>query len=549
MGSLDKIKNEKELSIWKDKFTANSVVVSEKLDGVSLEVVYENGNISLYTRGDGTYGRNISHILKYIEIPKPVANIAIRAEIIIPKSEFIPFYKESNNPESFNLRNCVSGLINRTKTAVPELKDAHVVAYEIIDSSSTMEEQLNNLQVMGFKVPKYVVLDQHEFTYKNLAELLAEWKEKSDYNIDGVVVTANSVYVRNIDGNPDYAFAFKQLDDNNVSDATVTEIEWNISRHGVIKPVMVIEPVKLAGVVIRRITAHNAQVIYRNNIGKGAIIKITRSGDVIPYLLDVVKPATVPDMPTCSWEWNETGVDIVYTGNRNREQDISKIEYFFSTIGVEGLGLAIVTKLYDYKFDTVKKIIDITVDDLLGIEGFQKRSATRLIDNINAALQNVTLDMLMNASGVFGIGLGAKRCAQIFSSIPNVLEYSSMKELQHEINKIPGFSTIVSSIFIEGLPKFIEFYKELAIPVKTKVLDNVDNLKFSGKTVVFSGVRDKELERYIVDNGGNIGSSISKNTSILVVKDSAAGSSKVNKARELNVLIKSIHEFKEEHNV
>ena len=183
MGSLDKIKNEKELSIWKDKFTANSVVVSEKLDGVSLEVVYENGNISLYTRGDGTYGRNISHILKYIEIPKPVANIAIRAEIIIPKSEFIPFYKESNNPESFNLRNCVSGLINRTKTAVPELKDAHVVAYEIIDSSSTMEEQLNNLQVMGFKVPKYVVLDQHEFTYKNLAELLAEWKEKSDYNL------------------------------------------------------------------------------------------------------------------------------------------------------------------------------------------------------------------------------------------------------------------------------------------------------------------------------------------------------------------------------
>lgn len=543
MGSLDKLKTDFSIKNWKKQYNG-FVAVMEKLDGVSLQIVYIDGNVNVFTRGNGEYGRNISHILKYVDIPKIKENLAIRAEILIPKSLYTSFYKETNSSSSFNLRNCVSGLINRVKSDTPELKYAHVVAYEIINSEQNIVSQLSTLQQLGFKTPKVTVLSS-EFDCGVLSELLLDWKSASLYDIDGLVISTLDKYIRNQSGNPEYSFAFKQTNDDNIAIVSVEEVEWNISRHGIMKPVLIVEPVKLAGVMVSRVTAHNASIIFNNRIGVGTKVKITRSGDVIPYLLEVIEPSIKPSMPSSKWKWNDSMIDIIYHGDDTRDHDISIIEYFFDTIGVERIKKGIITKLYDNGFDTIKKIMYISEYDLLQIDGIKSTLAKKITNNIYKAVENLTLDMLMNASGIFGIGLGQKRCFQIINEYPNFMNYTSIEKLKQDIIMLPGFSDIMAQIVVDGYLKFKSFYEDLGIKVKSKSIVIRDNPLVSNKIFIFTGFRNEEWERLIVENGGKIGNTVTKNTHMVIVKDIATSSSKIGKAKELNVKICYKQQFEE----
>ncbi len=164
------------------------------------------------------------------------------------------------------------------------------------------------------KLDEYNIIElKDELTNEFLSEKLVEWREDYEYLIDGIIVTNDKIYPR-ISKNPDHSFAFKQLLADEFAESFVTDVIWTPSKDGYLKPVVIIEPVELDGVIIKRITGNNAKYIEDNKIGLGAKIKLIRSGNVIPKIQEILEPASNPLLPSKelypNYKYNETGVDI-----------------------------------------------------------------------------------------------------------------------------------------------------------------------------------------------------------------------------------------------
>ena len=141
-----------------------------------------------------------------------------------------------------------------------------------------------------------------------LSSYFKEKKSNNVYDIDGIIITNDLQYKRNDSGNPKYSFAFKELIEDQIVETVVTDVEWNLSKDGLIKPRVHVKPIVIAGITIMHVTGHYAKNIVDNGIGKGAIVKMTRAGEVIPYILEVIKKV-IPSKPKIAHEWNSTKVD------------------------------------------------------------------------------------------------------------------------------------------------------------------------------------------------------------------------------------------------
>ena len=406
LGSMDKVKpeNTNKITNWLNKNSSEEYIIESKLDGVSCLLVSNNGSISLYTRGDGSIGADISHLARHIKtIPnRDLENIALRGELIMK----INVFENKYSSEYKNARNLVSGVVNR-KTLSPIIEDIDFVAYEIVsfDSSQNTREiekpsfQIKFMKKMGFQVVDYDIIE--EINTDILAEKLAEFKQHSLYEMDGLIVQPDAKYTRNTSGNPDYAFAFKILSE--VAEARVVGVEWNVSKWGALKPRVRIEPVELAGVSITYATGFNGKFINDNKIGPGSVILITRSGDVIPYILKILV-STEADMPkNIEYTWNETGVDII-TGNCDNIC-INRLRSFFEQLGIKFMGEATIRKIYEHGIDNLLKIIEASKEDLLRVEGFKQKTVDRIYNNIHTTLNDVPLVDVLGASGIFGQGI------------------------------------------------------------------------------------------------------------------------------------------------
>ena len=344
LGSMDKFKPEddSEIKRWLDKNRANEYIIEDKLDGVSCLVVVKKGRIKLYTRGDGIIGADISYLAPYFDtIPEKIdVDISIRGELIMPVDVFNKKYsKEYANP-----RNMVAGRIGAKKIR-EGISDIKFIAYEIV-GEGIMDKpsiQLNYLQQLGFSTVKNEIV--HTITTETLIETFLRFKNDNIFEIDGIIIQPDKKYERNTDGNPDYAFAFKMRLKDNIVETEVVDVTWNVSKWGQLKPRIKIKPVKLGGVTITYTTGFNAKYIYDNKIGEGAKIKITRSGDVIPYIVEVVKKAKEPDMPVVTWKWNKSGVDII-TDELDAIMCIKLLHSFFDKLNVKQLGEQRIGKLY-----------------------------------------------------------------------------------------------------------------------------------------------------------------------------------------------------------
>ena len=168
---------------------------------------------------------------------------------------------------------------------------------------------------------------------QSLSDLLVAWRTNHEYEIDGVICIDDKIYPRQT-GNPAYAFAFKMVLSDQIAEAKVLDVIWTPSKDGYLKPRVQIEPLRLGGVKIEYATGFNAKFIEDNRIGVGALIRLTRSGDVIPHIIAVVQPAEQAQMPLLAYEWNATNVDIML---QNKTDDVTvkekNITYFFSVKG------------------------------------------------------------------------------------------------------------------------------------------------------------------------------------------------------------------------
>lgn len=516
MGSMDKVKlGSSSLRSFIKKYTADKCIM-DKLDGSSMLIdLRDPSSIKAYTRGNGTFGQDISSKAIYIKglehINTSTIGGYIRGEAIVNKTMW-----EKIAEKGANARNYVAGVINRKEITPEDLANIEFVAYEWISDSSeklSISEQLEKL-----KTHKYLTV-RHEI-YKieaedDLPEILINYRKTSDYEIDGIIVQENVYHPRNTSGNPKYAKAFKmnELDDSAIT--RVQKIEWNPSKANLLKPVVYFDKIHLTGVDITKATGHNAKNIVNMSIGKGALIKVIRSGGVIPKIIEVIEKAK-PELPKVEFEWNATGTDILLKdAGENKTIAVKKMEYFINTLGISFLKIGMLNKLYDKGCKTIYDILFLTRDLIMAykLPGIKIKTATKIENSLQYGLNNCTIDLLAAATPYFQ-GIGKKKMKLLVDNLPNWLQISK-DTLKNKINEIDGFSEKSSISILKGIDTFKDFYKAYQLTgFKVKNAAEESKVKITGKLAgnvyVFTGFRDSELAAKIKANGGKVVDSMSK---------------------------------------
>jgi len=575
MGSLKKIKPDKEiLYSWLENYKG-PFILSDKEDGISAQFYKKSDTeYAMYTRGDGLIGSDISNLIQYI-IPKDVIlndipiGTSIRGEIVMSKINFSTIKNVMKNA-----RNAVAGLVN-SKTIDYSFKKmiklCDFVTYEVIYPRYKSSKQLKLLHEWNFHVVPYKV--EKKLTYDDLTNYLKDRRNNSIYDIDGIVVVDDKDVNQHIEGYPDYAFAFKTVLSDQVCIATVKNVLWEASMDGYLKPKIEIIPIELGGTTITYATAFNAKFVEDNKLGPGAKVKLVRSGDVIPHIIEVIKSATITQMPNIPYKWTSTHVDIIVKDLFGAQSDVittKRLTYFFKTIGVKYLSEGILTKLVNNGYKTVVDILSADKENLTEIDGIGHKMITKIYDNIDEAFKKVKLQQLMAATHIFGRGLGEKKIREILLIYPDIMNNKwSNVTFSDNIMKIDGFSTITTTKFCENFEEFKKMYKDISkyydlthlnyIKKKNKInkiqidineldideLDHKDNINkdIINKSFVFTGFRDTELEEKINNLGGKITSKVSKNTTAVVTTDIENKSTKLIDANKLKIPIMSKNEF------
>ena len=554
MWSMDKIKPDtKELEKFKSKYSG-PYVISCKLDGVSALYSTEEDSPKLYTRGDGKYGQSINHLIEHLNLPTN-KNITLRGELIIKETLF----QEKYSSKYSNSRNFISGLVNKKKISEDDiniLKDIDFVGYEVIKPENLKpSEQLNLILSLNGNSVKFMdSINSEELTNEFLSEKLVNWRSNNEYTIDGIICIDDKVYPRE-SKNPTHAFAFKMVLSDQSAEAKVLDVLWSASKDGFLKPRVKIEEVNIGGTKINYATGFNAKFIIDNKIGVGAVIKIIRSGDVIPKIEEVITGAETPLMPKEKYIWNETHVDIML---ENKEDDetvkLKNIAGFFKTLEVDGLGEANIKKIIKVGGNSIGKIIAMTINDLMKVEGFKEKMATKIYKSIQKQITKSSLATIAAASNIFGRGFGEKRIELILKELPNIItEDSSNQEKINKLKVIDGLGRKTSEQFVEKIPEFKKFISEAKLEDKLSKKESPKKspkkeLPLSNKMVLLSDVKGKKKITEKIENlGGEVVTNISKNVNLLIVGSLDDETIKMKKAKEYNIEIISIEEFNKKY--
>ena len=562
MWSMDKIKPDTSaLDKFKQTYKG-PYVISAKLDGVSALYSTENDQANLYTRGDGKYGHLINHLIPYLKLPTE-KNITLRGELMIKEELFKLKYKGQFS----NSRNFISGLVNRkTLTQLEEqiLEDIDFVTYEVLmPQNLTPSQQYNKaVELNTICVLNIQDINAEQLTNDYLSSKLLEYRTTYLYSIDGIICIDDNVYPR-VSKNPDHAFAFKMVLTDQEIEAKVVDVLWTVSSNGLIKPRVQFEPVTIGGVSITYATGFNAKFIKDNNIGLGALVKLIRSGDVIPYIAEVLVPAQAPLMPNSTeyeYIWNSTNIDIILVNNKTDPRVIEKtIIKFFKDLEVEGLGDKNVKKIIASGANTIEKIINASVEDLMKVEGFKQKMASKIHDSIKTQVKKATLAQLASASNIFGQGFAEKTINTILEAIPNILTSDLAEEEKvAQITAIKGFADKTARQFVKSIAQFNSFMEkirpineeqkelketieenELKETIEESELKEEDQQSNSLKNKVLvlsdfgkSVYTKKEITNEVIKLGGHVEATLTKETNILVVGNILKQTTKIVKAKK-----------------
>lgn len=559
MGSLDQV-YEAELTQWVEQkeLEDETIIISEKLDGVSCMLIYNStGDLQIaYSRGNGVEGADITrHVRKICNLPEKninMAGCAIRAEIIVSHENFKTLQKlikTRSNKQYKNARNLIAGLMNAKENNNIVYEYINVICYEIINQPLSKSDQLTKLKLCGFQVPWFVDILGLKLTDHELSSIIQIRKDVGAYEIDGVVLDVDD-YEKRLSLNPTrdtfnpaYSVKYKVVDSNNVKRATVQNVEWNISKHGYLKPKVVFDAVDVGGVTIKNATGFNAKFIKDNNIGPGAVVELVRSGDVIPFIRSVLIQSESPKLPNpkLEWEWNETNVDIVLQNpDDNPEVKMQQIIDFFTSLNVAHLKEGNIRKFANYigSFDIIDFLNSDSKDWQLAIG----TNGLKIHQSITERFSNLNIYELMGSTSIFGRGLGKRKFKLLLQSI----SFEDLKSATVEqIAQVEGFDIKTAEKIITGMSTFCEWLDRLGEFVNITYENNTSEGKFKGHKVCFTGFRDKVLAEKVESLGGVIQSAVSSKTTYLVAANPNSTSSKMKKARTVpGITIFSVEEFK-----
>lgn len=551
MGSLIQT-YEGETIKWviKNKWQEEYFVISDKQDGNSGAICYDkNGNFSItYSRGNGIEGSDTTRHIKNMNIPKTIDfKGIIRVEIEMEDDVFFnnqsKLTKKDGTPYE-NPRNYVSGKMNAEVSPDWFYKNVKVFGTSVVEPEMDKVEQFEYMKKIGFDIPEYIVVKGKELTDEFLEKYLTERREKlkGKCAIDGIVIDINSKDIRVKMGlkentkNPDYARKFKVADESNFINANVVKVHYEASGYGYLNPRVEIEPVKLNGVTITYTTAHNAKYILENNIGKGSVIRLTRSGDVIPYIVDVINSteAELPDEKIYGeMYWSENKVDLILKNpSENREAVINKLTNISVGFDIPMLKEASIEKLYDNGgIRCFSEIIKMDENQLKTIIG--NSAGEKIFKGLKEKLTNIKPSLLVGKIQMLGRGIGSRKMDK-FLEVISWENFISKNFTKEEVISIEGYSEKSYNTIMENLDeclnfvKSIEGYYSFSKSVKNKTTNELENFGF-----IFTGIRDAAFSEYLETIGGKQLSSIKAGNNYLICKDKSSNSAKMKKAISL----------------
>ncbi len=581
MLSFDDIFNEDEIIAFDErikKTIKNPIyTVEPKMDGLSGSLIYEKGLLTrVATRGDGVVGENITANGRTIKsIPLRLnkdIDIEVRGEIYMSKASFERANKEKEkNGEALfaNPRNAAAGSVRQLDSRITASRGLDFMAYFIPNPKDygikTQEESLKYLRKLGF-VTNYklnTVAHNAEEIIKDIKKL-AEIRKDLPYEIDGVVLKVNSLededklgYTARV---PRWGIAYKFPAEEVLT--TLKEIKFTVGRTGRITPNAIFSPVHVAGSLISKATLHNEDYCIAKDIRVGDVISIRKAGDVIPEVVRVLperrtgneeKFKMLEECPICHTRIvrNDKEADYYCPNDMCPARKIENIIHFASrpAMNIDGMGEAILEDLYNEGFITdITDIYDIDryEEELINLEGYGKKK----IDNLKTATtksKSNSLEKLLFGLGIRNVGAKtAKILARYYKNIDNLMN-ASIEELT-DINDVgPIIAKSIREYFSnEDNIRIINKLKDIGVNMNYINNSNYEEKdEFMGKTFVLTGTlvnitRDKASE--IIENlGGKVSSSVSKNTSAVIVGDNPG--SKYDKAVSLNIPIWKEEEF------
>ena len=574
MKSLDKVKNIQGIQSWLQSLSLNeneSVVIMPKFDGLAL--LYSIEQQKAYSRGGSeNEGQDCTphyQMLRNREKHRPKWN-CVFGEFVFNKYQWALHFANQISPETGSKykspRNTAAGLLNRD-TPSELIKHVDFYKYGIdsdsLDNFNSYHDLLINLALEYDQRTMCCVTPANKITEEKLLELYHVYSQH--YYIDGLVIYINNLNIwkqvgrHKTTGNPLYAIAYKHPDFTECFETTVKDVIWKVSKSGALKPVVNIEAVDTGDCNMENPTGYNAAWIRDHEIAAGAQVFVTRSGGVIPKMLSVICPATQDSMaemwdrlcecPHCGapTAWNNNMVELCCTNKSCNGIQLAKMVFFYTTCGAENIGEETLSKIFNAGFTTIPSLLNINFDELLGIEGFGESIANNILETNKKILNGVDVLTLMHASDCFQ-GIGKIKAEKILENMDADtlkafynMEYVPLKKTDAAYMDLP--KTLQS--FEDGVHSFYRFVTETQIPIIALSKQTVNpNGKYAGMNICFSGIRDSELEKSIIAEGGAIVSGVSKKTTHLIVKDPHATSSKITKAKELGITIIAIDIFK-----
>ncbi|MDO5564099.1 MAG: NAD-dependent DNA ligase LigA [Eubacteriales bacterium] len=582
MLSLDKTKDR---NVLKDFLNDKKGILSYKMDGLTIVLTYENGNlVKAVTRGNGEVGEIITENAKYFEnLPLHIEykkHLVLRGEAIISYSDFkkindsIPLDEEKYK----NPRNLCSGALRQLDPKMTKERHVKFFAFNLVEYEKKSNEELNKkkhlfdlehhfkdrldfLQYLGFTIVLY-----KEVNSDNILDTI-EWFSKDvileDYPSDGLVLIFDDILYGESLGHtskfPKNALAFKWKDE--VEKTILRDIEWSPSRTGLINPVAIFDPVQLEGTIVKRASLHNISIMKELQIGIGDEIEVYKANMIIPQVANNITKSgkfNIPnECPICNTKTkilSSNGVETLHCiNNKCPIKHLKKFELFVSrnAINIEGLNIATLDTFIEHGF--IKEYADIFhlnnyKEKIIELDGFGEKSYENIIKAIEDK-REVELSNLINSLGIMGIGIAnSKILAKYYDYDINKLLMATKEEL----NNIDEIGPILSDSLYDYFHNEdnIKILNNLLKEIKIIKHDNIDFLKLKNKTFVITGSltyyknRDTLIE-LIEKEGGKVTSSVTKNTNYLINNDYNSNSTKNKKARELGIKIIKEEDFKE----
>ena len=544
-----------------------------KLDGISIELVYENGTfLRGATRGNGLVGEDVTLNVKTIQsVPRKLKGdfpelLAVRGEVMMHIKDFQALNKrmmEEGLDPFANPRNVVAGSMRQLDSRVTAKRPLQVYCYRILNISrrnpNSQKEAIEYLQSLGFLVPPGIRYCKDIKDAIKYHKELEKKRESLDYEIDGVVIKVNEMEKQRVLGmrtnNPKWAVAYKFKPRKEIT--RIDDIVVQVGRTGVLTPLALLHPVEVGGVTVSRATLHNIDQIKRLDVRKGDFVKVERAGDVIPYVSEVVKEKRTGKerlfkmpvkCPSCGTNVEYEDVFCRCPAGLSCPAQLKESVIHYANkdaMDIEGLSEKTVEFLLEKKL--IKGIPDLYAlrpEDLKGFEGWKDKKIGNILSAIEGS-KKVDLDRFIYALGIKNVGKHlAKILAETFGSLDRIK--STTKEDLIGINEIgPEIAASITTFFknVHHLKIIDDILKHgLEVVKKEKNIDG----KFSGVKVLFTGtlsISRTEAQNLVLDEGGDIASSLGKNVDLLVCGEKVG--SKLEKAKKLGIKVLSEKEFKE----